>query len=364
MKKEFVVIGLMSGTSLDGLDIAACRFVLQGESWSFQILQAESVSYDENMKARLADSVNLSGLDLAILDLSLGRFFGEQVKAFCSKYQLAPLFISSHGHTVFHQPEKQLTLQIGSGEAISQFSGLPVVCNFRVEDVLKGGQGAPLVPVGEKFLFPAFQAFLNLGGIANIAVHSHEGVVGYDVSCCNMALNYLAGQKGLRYDRDGQLAASGSIVPGLLDQLNTLPFFSAKGPKSLGYEWFSEAFCPLLDQCEASVEDKLATVVQHVAGQVNRDIALQVGEKKCEVLATGGGALNRFLAGKLNELGDGLRSFHVPDRTLVEYKEALIFAFLGLRRVLDQYNVSRLVTGAASDTSAGSFHGPFSVKIS
>ncbi len=355
-----MVIGLMSGTSLDGLDMAACRFSTHETRWSFEIVAAENMPYEAQLQQRLLESVNLSGLELSLLDLSLGRFFGEEVKLFCKKYALRPDFISSHGHTVFHQPGRGLTLQIGNPESISHFSGLPVVANFRLEDVLKGGQGAPLVPVGEKFLFPQYRIFLNLGGIANIAVHHEENIQGFDVTICNMALNYLASKKGMAYDKNGDLARSGKVDTTLLEKLNSLPFFKVTGPKSLGYEWFSEEVKPLLDAAATPVENILRTVVLHVAEKICGAIKAQPEfGNNARVMTTGGGALNSFLMEKLNELGAGKVVFDVPGKQIVEYKEALVFAFLGLRRVLGLSNVSRLVTGAGTDSSAGSLHGAF-----
>ena len=363
MEKEFLVIGLMSGTSLDGLDMAACQFKRKNDKWQFNIEKAESVEYEPDLRSQLAEAVYLSGLELSLLDLSLGRFFGESVKSFCQRHKLKPSFISSHGHTIFHQPDKSLTLQIGNPESLSHYAGLPVVANFRLADVLNGGQGAPLVPVGERYLFPDFQAFLNLGGIANIAIHGSETIKGFDVTACNMALNYLAGKRGLAYDANGDIANSGRLINELFEKLNSLPFFSIRGPKSLGFEWFSEQIKPLLDTSPASLEDTMCTVVHHIAWQVNQEIAQFSGTGDLKVMATGGGAHNRYLVSKLNEYGQHKRHFEVPDSIIVEYKEALIFAFLGLRRALGLSNISHLVTGASSDVSAGSIHGPVSVNF-
>lgn len=363
MEKEFLVIGLMSGTSLDGLDVAACRFRANNDEWEFSIEKAESVEYDSGLRNQLAEAVYLSGLELSLLDLSLGRFFGESVKSFCGRHQLKPSFVSSHGHTIFHQPDKALTLQIGNPESLSHYAGLPVIANFRLADVLKGGQGAPLVPMGERHLFPDFQSFLNLGGIANIAIHSNETIKGFDVTACNMALNYLAGKRHLPYDANGDIAKSGTLDNDLLEKLNSLPFFSIRGPKSLGFEWFSEQIKPLLDTSPASLEDTMCTFVHHIAWQVNQEIARFSGTGVLKIMATGGGANNHYLINKLNEYGQGKRHFEVPDRIIVEYKEALIFAFLGLRRALGLSNISHLVTGASSDVSAGSIHGPVSVNF-
>lgn len=355
-------MGLMSGTSLDGLDLAACRFHLENEQWKFELQAADSISYTATMRQSLQESVGLSGLDLSLLDVELGRFFGEKVREFCHARQLQPDFIGSHGHTVFHQPDKLLTLQIGNPEAISHFSGYPVVANFRIADVLNGGQGAPLVPFGEHHLFPAYKVFLNLGGISNVALHNGAGMSGFDVSACNMGLNYLAARLGLAYDKDGKLARSGSVHQPLLDSLNNLPYFRLSGPKSLGFEWFEAEVAPLLDRSGAATEDALATFVEHIAWQVNKSL-LPLCPQPEKVMTTGGGALNSFLLEKLNEHGEGRLTFEAPDRLTIEFKEALVFAFLALQRVLGNTNISKQVTGAKKDVSGGSFHGAFKLNF-
>lgn len=360
MKKDFLVVGLMSGTSLDGLDLAACRFIPNETGWGFEILAAESIGYSESLREQLKRSVGLSGLDLSLLDISLGRFFGEKVRDFCGHYKLLPNFIGSHGHTVFHQPEKQLTLQIGNPEAISHFSGFPVVANFRLADVLAGGQGAPLVPFGEHYLFPVYSFFLNLGGISNVGMHKEQDMSGFDVSACNMGLNYLAGKKGLAYDMNGNIARSGVVDVKLFDALNGLDYFRVNGPKSLGFEWFESSVAPMLEASSAPLENKLCTFVHHIAFQVNQSIAA-VADGPAKVLATGGGALNSFLVEQLNVRGGGQFTYDVPEKTIVEFKEALVFAFLALQRTLGKPNVSSRVTGSVKDHSAGSLHGTFRV---
>ena len=362
MEKDFLVIGVMSGTSLDGLDIAACRFKRNEASWEYSIEAAESVGYTDAMRSNLKNSVNLSGLELSLLDIDLGRFFGQSIQAFCQKHRLKPAFVGSHGHTVFHQPEKLLTLQIGNPEAISHFSGLPVIANFRLQDVLSGGQGAPLVPFGEHFLFPHYRAFLNLGGIANIARHEKDSMKGFDTGACNMGLNHLAGKLGLSYDKDGEVARSGAMNQPLFDKLNKLPYFSQKGPKSLGYEWFEAEVVHLLDSPDIEVKDALHTFVHHIAFQVNRSIA-SVCDSNEKVMASGGGALNTFLMDTLNQYGQGKYIFDKPDSRTVEFKEALVFAFLALQRFLGQPNVSSQVTGGERDISAGSLHGLFKASL-
>jgi len=361
MEKDFLVLGLMSGTSLDGLDMAACRFSYHNGQWTYSIEAADAVSYNEQLQLQLKNSVNLTGLELSLLDIELGKFFGTSVKEFCESQNLSPQLVGSHGHTVFHQPEKQLTLQIGNPEAISYYSGLPVVANFRIRDVLDGGQGAPLVPFGEHYLFPGYRAFLNLGGIANVAFHEGDMMKGFDTSACNMGLNYLARQLGLGFDKNGDIARSGVMNESLFNALNRLDYFSQQGPKSLGYEWFEQYVAPMLDSTDISTKDALCSFVHHIAYQVNRGLQNLTPDPQ-KVMATGGGALNTFLIDTLNLYGKERYTYNTPDQKTIEFKEALVFAFLALLRFLGRSNISSQVTGAKSDTSAGSLHGAFHVK--
>lgn len=336
----------MSGSSLDGLDLALCEFHNTGGQWSFRIEDARTVPYEKAFQRRLLAVMQGSALDLARLDRDLGDFIGQASAAFLAGRNVD--VIASHGHTIFHKPDEGLTLQIGHGARIAAKTGSPVVTDFRTLDVSLGGQGAPLVPLGEQQLFPEHRCFLNIGGICNIAMHEKERVLGYDVCIGNQALNRLASEAGLAYDKDGALARSGSVNEGLLHCLNGLPFHRQTPPRSLGREWFESEVRPLIVDGSIPLNDRLCTVVEHIAFIIAR--AVENGDGA--MLATGGGAHNTFLIERLRTLS-GVEII-VPERTIVDFKEALIFAFLGVRRLRGESTALASVTGAARDSSGGS----------
>ena len=346
---KYDVLGLMSGTSLDGLDMVCVRFSLVGERWSFRILASETVGYTEEWRNRLSRLFGADGAELAAAHAAFGRFSGECVAGFVRRNALEPLLVASHGHTVFHQPERGFTLQIGDGGALAEACGLPVVSDFRVQDVALGGQGAPLVPVGDALLFPEYDACLNIGGISNISFQEGERRIAFDISPANQLFNFLAGKRGLAYDKEGALAACGKVDGRLLARMNALGYYSVPYPKSLGREWVEAELLPLLDASELPLEDLMATAVEHSAIQISSVIRERHLRR---VLLTGGGAKNTFLRQRMAALAPDA-AFVLPDDELVDYKEALVFAFLGLLRWLERPNCLRSVTGASRDHCAG-----------
>ena len=336
----------MSGSSLDGLDIAFVHFEEEDDKYRFKILQAETLPYPGHWKNQLAEAFHKQPKELVQLDKDYGRYLGEQVLAFAQKHHVKPDFVASHGHTIFHRPEEHLTLQIGDGQELAKACGFSVVNDFRSEDVSKGGQGAPLVPIGDKLLFSDYEMCLNIGGIANISYDKDGSRIAYDICIANQALNYLANMKGLDYDRDGDWARSGEVDHTLLKKMNNLPFFMQDPPKSLGREFFEACQKELLQNL--SVADMLATFVEHIALQIALPISFL---PKGKILCTGGGARNRFLIERLQA-----RTKHevvVPENQIIDYKEALVFAFLGLLRLEGKTNVLSSVTGAESDSCSG-----------
>lgn len=347
MKKKSV-LGLMSGTSLDGLDCCAVDFELIDGVWCFHIVKAETFKYDTNLYEKLEKSKELSSIQLLELDVELGRYFGEVCKKFISTHNLNTDFISSHGHTVFHQPKKQITLQIGNGQIMSNITQLPVVFDFRTKDVMLGGQGAPLVPIGDRLLFNEYDVCVNLGGIANLSFDKDPDRIAFDVCSCNMGLNYLANQLGLEYDESGKIANSGKVDVTLLDELNNLSFFKLPYPKSLGAEWFDSEVKPIINKSKVSVADKLSTFTEHIALQLAEVIN---GQNGTNVLITGGGALNKFLIDLIKAKAD--KDIHLPSKEIIEFKEALIFGFLGVLKMENANNVLSSVTGASKNSCSG-----------
>lgn len=344
--KTTTAIGLMSGSALDGLDIALVKFNEENGKYHFQILEAETLPYPDHWKTQLAEAFHKQPEDLVQLDKDYGRYLGEQVSAFTKKHIASPDFVASHGHTIFHRPEEHYTLQIGDGQELTKACGYTVINDFRSEDVSKGGQGAPLVPIGDKLLFSDYEICLNIGGIANLSYDENGQRIAYDLCIANQALNYLAQMNGLDYDRDGELARSGEVDITLLKQLNRHPFYGQFPPKSLGREFFEANQKQLLQGL--SVPDMLATFVEHIALQIALPISFL---PKGKILCTGGGARNKFLIERLRA-----RTKHevvVPEKTIIDYKEALVFAFLGLLRLEGKTNVLASVTGAGSDSCSG-----------
>ena len=361
-------IGVMSGTSLDGLDLAYCEFRFEESQWTYQLIHAETIEYTDVLRNRLKQAVNISGLDLALLNSDYGHFLGQHIRQFIDKHQLDVDLVSVHGHTIFHQPEKQLTLQIGDGAAVASYVKCPVVTQFRTTDVALGGQGAPLVPIGDRLLFNTVDFRLNLGGIANISFTENGKTTAFDIGVCNMALNYLIAKydpstssgsavvepvetPALAYDENGTIAASGKLNPELLSQLNQLDFFRKQPPKSLGFEWFENEFLPVLNGFECSIEDKLHTVCEHVAQQISIVVNAQNNASTKTMLVTGGGAKNGFLMSCIKH--HCLCEIEDINPLIIDFKEALIFAFLGVLRLREEANCLADVTGAKYDNIGG-----------
>jgi len=343
-------IGLMSGTSLDGLDIAWCTFK-RDNRWHFELHEATTISYDELWRDRLRTAHTLSGMELAQLHVDLGKLHGAWVKEFMGEHSVHVDFIASHGHTIFHQPHLGTTLQIGSAPHIAAATGVDVIADFRTTDVAHGGQGAPLVPIGDLWLFGNYPMCLNLGGIANVSVKESLHMEAFDIGLCNMALNHFAEKLGIAYDRDGALSRMGSVNESLLEQLNSLDFFKQLAPKSLGKEFWVNEFLPVIDRAVVTMHDALRTITEHIAIQIAE--ALRKREQG-EILVTGGGAHNGFLMERI--AAHTQHRVVVPEKKIVEFKEALIFAFLGALRMAGEPNALASVTGAKRDSVGGAIY--------
>lgn len=363
--QTYDVVGMMSGTSLDGLDMLRAKFRKDGSgTWRYETGKSCTVAYPEDLQQRLASAVRMSGVELARLDADYGHFAGRALRDFVEEDAGRPDFAAVHGHTVFHQPEKGFTLQIGSGAAMAAESGMVIVNDFRSTDVALGGQGAPLVPIGDDLLFPMHDFCLNLGGIANISYRAASGKrAAFDICVCNMALNHYARKAGMAFDKDGRAARRGNLLPDLSRALDALPYYRKQPPKSLGFEWFESVFLPLTEAyADRPVEDVLHTLVAHIAKQValvRRQAEEEMppcGKPRRSVLLTGGGALNAYLAERIAESAS--LEIVPADRCTIEYKEALIFAFLGVLRMERQCNCLSSVTGALRDSIGGAVYLP------
>lgn len=382
----YYVIGLMSGTSLDGLDIAACKFDhhTHNNGWDFEILATKTVTYSDELKMALQNAHLLSGYDYVNLNNILGNFFADSVNQFIDYQQdrfknitlenIKFDFIASHGHTIFHQPNKQLTTQIGNGAVIAALTKLPVVCDFRTTDVALQGQGAPLVPIGDKLLFGNYDFCLNLGGIANISTEIANKRIAFDICHANMVLNNLANRLGFDYDDSGNFARKGNFetTKTLFAKLNTLEFYEQKAPKSLGREWFSEKILPIIEdylldnlsdnQANSQenfqmIYDLLACFTHHIAYQIAKEIIAfsannTINKTKTSLFITGGGAFNSFLIELLQFYAPNI-TIIIPSQEIIQFKESLIFAFLGVLRWRNEPNALQSVTGATQNSCGG-----------
>jgi anhydro-N-acetylmuramic acid kinase len=342
-------LGMMSGTSCDGIDLALCLFPEEG---GYEILRFEGFAYSPAFRQKLLTVMSLKGEELLKFEDEFTILVATAVQTFLAKAEAMPGFIAAHGHTVFHQPLQSFTYQMLNGALLSAKCNLPVVCDFRRQDVAVGGQGAPLVPIGDRILFAQYRACLNLGGVANVSFTTQEPMLAFDVGPANLILNHIAAQLGHAFDEGGKLARQGSVNKELLEQLNALSYYQLTGAKSLGREWFEATLFPLFDQSKLGFTDKLATAVEHIALQVSQ--TLSGLNDKDQVLVTGGGAYNDFLIKQIQHYCGC--DIVLPSPELIEGKEALIFALIGKLRLEGQPNVIAAATGATQTVCAGAVY--------
>jgi anhydro-N-acetylmuramic acid kinase len=352
-------IGVMSGSSLDGLDVAFAEFQENAGKWNYEIRQADCYPYNENWIEKLRSATSLNSVGYQLLHVEYGHYIGEQINRFIEEnklhYQVA--LIASHGHTTFHIPSKKMTAQLGDGASIAAETQLPVITDLRALDLAFGGQGAPIVPIGEKWLLGNFDFFLNLGGIANISFKS-EPYIAFDICAANRILNMLINNEGKEYDDRGEMAKDGAINFELLQKLNGLDYYSQPYPKSLANDFGTDIVYPMILVVGCETRDALRTYVEHIVMQT-RDAIINLINNKLQttnrkLLVTGGGAFNTFLVNRLSEeLGQLQIQVMVPDEKLIRYKEAMIMAFMGVLRWRQEYNVLSSVTGASRDSIGG-----------
>ncbi len=355
-------IGLMSGSSLDGLDIVFAEFHENAGNWNFEMKATDCFDYTVEWKQRLQNATSLSALDYQLLHVDYGHFLGKEVNRFIEEnnlhYQVG--LIASHGHTSFHIPSKKMTAQLGDGAAIAAETKLPVVSDLRALDIAFGGQGAPIVPIGEKLLLNEYSMFLNLGGIANISFNDPENYIAFDVCPANRVLNLIAGLVNKEYDKNGEMAASGNVNENLLNKLNDFEYYKQSPPKSLANNLGTDEIFPLLKSFGLPHTDLLRTYVEHIVQQIKfaiadnyKPIPIAIGTNR-QLLVTGGGAFNNFLIERLSEELSSIGiEVIVPDENLVKYKEALVMALIGVLRWRQEYNVLSSVTGAERNSIGG-----------
>lgn len=346
LDKKYTGIGVMSGTSLDGLDIAICEFAEYKALVRYKILQAITIPYNASWRKRLENAHRLSGLELIQLHKKYGLFIGESIAKFMSGKKISPDFIASHGHTIFHNPAKNLTFQLGDGASIAASANIDTITDFRSLDVALNGQGAPLVPIGDQMLFHEYDYCLNLGGFANISFQTGDHRIAFDVCPVNISIHHISNKLGKKMDENGEIARQGKTDSALFEALNNLEYYDIPPPKSLGREWLEEKVIPALDHSGISLQDQMRTLYEHIVFQLSR---LLYPNKK--MLVTGGGAKNTFLVELLRKNAKG--EICIPNLQVVDYKEALIFAFLGLLRLKNKPNCLSSVTGSRKDNIGG-----------
>ncbi|MGY8948446.1 MAG: anhydro-N-acetylmuramic acid kinase [Flavobacteriales bacterium] len=342
------VIGLMSGTSLDGLDICYVSFKKSNYS-IYNIVKSKTYSYNEKWIKKLKGSIFLNKQELIKIDIEYGTLLSDYLKEFISEFSIDKVdLISSHGHTVFHEPNKGKTLQIGDGEIISKIIKTDVVCDFRTQDIKYEGQGAPLVPIGDLNLFSNYRICLNLGGFSNVSIKGDNTIKAFDICPVNTVLNHYSNKMGHAFDKDGVLSKKGIIHLDLLNQLNQMSFYNKSGPKSLGIEFVKSKVIPLIDSYILNSTNILRTYIEHISDQINKSIGSYCNER---ILVTGGGAYNNTL---IETIKNKVKSkVIIPDSQIIDYKEALIFAYLGLLRSKEKVNCLKSVTGAIKDHCSG-----------
>lgn len=353
----YKAIGLMSGSSLDGLDIVFTELTEQRGKWTYEIKAAETVHYDAQWKQSLANAAQATAYDYLQLHTAYGRYLGEAVNTFIDKHHLyhQVQLICSHGHTVFHAPDKGFTAQLGDGAAIAATTGINVISDLRAMDIALGGQGAPIVPMGEKLLFEQYSLLLNIGGIANLSYRTADQYIAFDVCPANAVLNRLAATTGMEYDAGGNLAASGAVNEALLQQLNVQPYYTLQPPKSLDNGFGHKVIYPLIQSCSLAVNDALRTYTEHIAVQVSNSIQMVMqAATTTQLLITGGGAFNSFLVERLQAAVARYNiAIVLPSAEVVNYKEALIMALLGVLRWREENTVLASVTGAKRSSIGG-----------
>lgn len=339
----------MSGTSLDGLDIAFCTFAFENNKWKYEIKEAETYKYPVEILKQLTTCSEFSAYEFVNFHNTYGTYLGKKINQFIKKHQLKNIdFIASHGHTIFHTPENRLTFQIGNGAYIAAETKITTISDFRTFDVALSGQGAPLVPIGDKLLFNDYHYCLNLGGFSNVSFEKNEKRIAFDICPVNIVINHYSRQFGKEFDKNGNFAKKGKINSELLFDLNNIKFYNQKAPKSLGKEWLDGIFIPIVEQYNISIEDKLRTIYEHIAIQISKII------KDKNTLITGGGAFNSFLIKLIEEKSKS--KIIIPDKKTIDFKEALIFAFLGALRYRNEINCLQSVTGAKKDNVGGIIH--------
>ena len=347
-KTCYRILGIMSGTSLDGVDFADCKFS-KGENWHYKIKKTQTIAYSKKWRERLRNLHKKSDKEIAKTNIDYGKYLAQLIFKFKDKFNLSFDYIASHGHTIFHQPEKGFTLQIGEGQTIANLTQITTICDFRSLDISLGGEGAPLVPIGDLHLFSKYKYCINLGGFSNISIKGNEKITAFDICPVNIVLNQLSEKLGFEFDKNGALAKQGKLIPEILNKLNQLDFYTLNPPKSLGREWVEENINPIINT-NYKTNDLLHTFCEHIAMQIGKYL------KDEKVLVSGGSVFNTYLIYRISHYTAS--EIIIPSSEIIDYKEDLIFGFLGVLKLRNEINCLQSVTGAERDCSAGKIFKP------
>jgi len=345
-----IIAGVMSGSSLDGLDIAIVHFSPNSD---WQLLWSYDIPYTPEWVSRLKNYHLLSSTEYVSLKFDFSRYIGELVGDALGDYSGNVDYVSFHGHTLLHLPEKGITEQIGNGGVLAAILNIPTITDFRTQDVTKGGVGTPLAPLVELNLFKGHDYYLNLGGIANITkLIDAAKLMAYDVCPCNQVLNYFSNQMGKDYDEGGEIARSGTINKNLIDYLNSIPYFDQNPPKSLDNNWIMNEVIPNFPA--GKIEDTLHTFCNWVA----ECIANEVEESKASsLMVSGGGAHNTYFMECLtSRLSSKNCELHLPSKEIIDFKEAILMSLMAYKYINGESNVLCSVTGASSDSIGGALY--------
>ena len=342
----------MSGTSLDGIDMTYVNFQ-KNKFWEYKILFAKTFKYDDLWKKKLECSQDLNSNELKILNEQYTQFLAHKINKFIEENSIKEIdFIGSHGHTIFHKPSAGYTFQIGNIQNLANYVGKTIICDFRIGDIMLGGQGAPLVPIGDLLLFKNHDTCLNLGGFSNISIKKNNKIIAYDICAVNTVFNFLSKKIKLEFDNEGSNARKGKLIKDLYDKLENLKYYSLNPPKSLGIEWVKLKVFPLLEHFSSySVYDLMHTYLVHISKEIAKNL-----NQSNSVLITGGGAYNSFLIEQIRKHTKA--ELIVPERLLIEYKEAIIFGFLGVLKFRKEINCLKSVTGSKKNHSSGKIFYP------
>ena len=358
-------IGIMSGTSLDGVDVVLCEI----DDTSCTLLESLEFPFPSELKAELLSMISGTCTleEIGRADHGLGVLFTEAVASLVVSHNIDVTTIKAiglHGQTLWHDPEGEyaFTMQLGDPNILATKTGIEVVADFRRKDVALGGQGAPFAPAFHEFIFSNINkptAVLNIGGMANITVlakKNNDRLIGYDTGCGNVLLDaWIAKHKNLSYDKDGAWARSGKVDDALLDTMMKDPYFSASYPKSTGREKFNMAWLEgVIDNVgmrptrptdvQRTLVELTALSISNEVLKFNRDI----------VLLCGGGAKNIFLVERIKQL---LPNIEVNIAPHADEIEAMTFAWLACKRIHKEKVNLKDVTGASDNAVLGGIYG-------